>query len=401
MPDAAAGTASVARQTRAMDRDRGRWGTVVALGTGSFAIGTDMFLVAGILVGLAGDLGVTVGAAGLMVTVFALAFATGAPLLSAALGARPRRQVLLGSIVLFGLCAVMAALAPTLPALLATRVLAALAASVYVPAASAAAVAAVPASHRGRALGVILGGTSIAMVVGAPLGVLLAATLSWRAAFGLVAFLAAVTAVAARRSVARSAPPARSTLLDRVRPLRSGPVVGTLAVTILVMTSSNSTYTYLAVLFGPVAGPAGLGLVIGALGLGAVMGTWWGGTAADRWGGRRVVLLAVTALTAGFAALPLVATTVAGALTVAVVWGVATWAFVAAQQHRLVGLGVAPAPLLLALNSSGTHLGFAAGALLGGLVVDTAGAGSSWLLAVACAGAGLVLHIIVNLEVRS
>ncbi len=81
-------------------------------------------------------------------------------------------------------------------------------------------------------------------------------------------------------------------------------------------------------------------------------------------------------------------------------WGIAAWGFVAAQQHRLIGLGAGPAPLLLALNSSAIHLGFAAGALLGGLVVDAAGAGPLWLLAVACCGAGLALHGILTREVR-
>jgi predicted MFS family arabinose efflux permease len=114
-----------------------------------------------------------------------------------------------------------------------------------------------------------------------------------------------------------------------------------------------------------------------------------------------VVLLAVTVLTAGFAVLPLVATTVAGALAVVLGWGIAAWGFVPAQQHRLIGLGVGPARLVLALNSSATHLGFAAGALLGGLVVDAAGAGALWLLAVPCCGAGLMLHAILTRGARS
>jgi predicted MFS family arabinose efflux permease len=182
--------------------------------------------------------------------------------------------------------------------------------------------------------------------------------------------------------------------------LRSRSVVVALAVTILVMTASNSNYTYLAVLFGAVAGPAGLGLVISAFGLGGMVGIWCGGIAADRGGGRRVVVAAVTVLAASIAALPLVAT-VAGALTVALGWGVAAFAFVPAQQHRLIGCGAGPAPLLLALNSSATQVGFAAGALLGGLVVDAAGAGSLWLLAIACCGAALLLHVILTREVRS
>jgi predicted MFS family arabinose efflux permease len=401
MHDDVVSTAVVDRATRPPGPDRGRWTMVAALGIGAFAIGTDLFVVAGILAGLADDLGVTVGAAGLTVTVFALAYATGGPLLSALLGARPLRRVLIGSLVLFGLFNVMSAMAPTLPMLLAARVLGALAASVYVPAAGAAAVAAVPTSHRGRALGVILGGASIAMLLGAPLGVLLAAMLSWRAAFGLVAVLAAVTVLGLLHSGVGSDRPTRSTVRERLRLMRSRPVVVTLAVTFLVMTASNSMYTYVAVLLGTVAGPVGLGLFIGAFGLAGMVGTWWGGTAADRGGSRRVVLLAVTVLTAVFAVLPLVATTMAGALTVVLGWGIAAWGFVPAQQHRLIGLGVGPAPLVLALNSSATHLGFAAGALLGGLVVDTAGAGSLWLLAVACCGAGMMLHAILTREARS
>lgn len=399
MHDDAVSTAVVERTTCLPDRDRRRWTSVAVLGIGAFAIGTDMFVVAGVLGGLTGDLGVTVGAAGLTVTVFALAYASGTALLSALFGARCLRQVLIGSLALLGLFNVMAAVASTLPALLAARVLGALAASVYVPAAGAAAVAAVPASQRGRALSVILGGTSSAVVLGAPLGVLLAAMLSWRAAFGLVAVLAAGTVVGLLLGGVGFDPLTRSTLRQRLCPMRSPAIVGALGVTFLVMTASNSTYTYLALLLGPAAGP--VGLFIGAFGLGGMAGTWWGGTTADRRGSRQVVLLVMTALTAGFAVLPLVATTVAGALMVAAGWGIAAWGFVPAQQHRLIELGSGPVPLLLALNSSAIHLGFAAGALLGGLVIDAAGVGSLWKLAVACCGAGLILHKIFTREVRS
>jgi predicted MFS family arabinose efflux permease len=200
MHDDTVSTAVVERAARAPDRSG--WTTVTALGIGAFAIGTDMFVVAGVLAGLAGELGVTIGTAGLTVTVFALAYAIGAPLLSALLGARPLRQALIGSLVLFGLFNAMAAVAPTLPVLLAAR-----------------------------ALGVILGGASTAMVVGAPLGVLLAAVLSWRAAFGLVTVLAAVTVVGLLRSGVGAGPMTRSTVRERLQPMRSPSVVGTLVVT--------------------------------------------------------------------------------------------------------------------------------------------------------------------------
>ncbi len=365
---------------------------VAPLGIGAFAISTDLFVVAGVLPDLAADLGVTVGAAGLTVTVFALGFAAAAPVRGAQLGARPMRQVLIGSLVLFSLCNVVSALAPGLAVLLAARVLAALAASAYGPAAGAAAVAAAPANRRGRALGVVLGGSAVAMVLGAPLGALVASLLSWRAAFGLVAVLAVGTVVGLLRSGVGSNAPARSTLAERLRPLRSPAVAGTLAVTFLAMTASNSMYTYLAVLVSGRVEP-----YIAAFGLAGVVGTWWGATAVDRLGSRRVVTAMVIVLGTGLATLP----HVAGALALAAVaaWGVAAWGFVSAQQHRVTGMG--PAPLLLALNSSAVHFGFAIGALLGGLVVDAAGVGSLWLIPLACCGAGLVLHGILGREARS
>jgi predicted MFS family arabinose efflux permease len=365
---------------------------VVPLGIGAFAIGTDLFVVAGVLPDLAADLGVTVGTAGLTVTVFALAYAVGAPVLGALLAARPMRQVLIGSLVLFALCNVVSALAPGLAVLLGARVLAALTASVYVPAAGAAAVAAAPADRRGRALGVVLAGSAVAMVLGAPLGALVASLLSWRAAFGLVAVLAVGTVVGLLRSSVGSDPPARSTLGERLRPLRSPAVAGTLAVTFLAMTASNSVYTYLAVLVSGRIEP-----YIATFGLAGVVGTWWGATAVDRFGSRRVVTAMVLVLGTGLATLPHVAGAVALAAVVA--WGVAAWGFVTAQQHRVTGMGAAP--LLLALNSSAVHLGFATGALLGGIVVDAAGVGSLWLVPLVCCGAGLVLHGILGREARS
>jgi predicted MFS family arabinose efflux permease len=369
------------------------WSRAIApLGIGAFAIGTDLFVVAGVLPGLAADLGVTVGAAGLTVTVFALAYATGAPVLGALLGARPPRQVLIGSLVLFALFNVVSALASGLVVLLAARVLSALAASAYTPAAGAAAIAATPESRRGRALGVVLAGAALAMVLGAPLGVLLASLLSWRASFVLVAVIAAGTVLALVRSSVGSDPATRSTIGERLHPLRSPAVVGTLAVTFLAMTASNSTYTYLAVLLG---GP--VGLYIGVFGLAGIAGTWWAGTAVDRHGSRWVVTAMVIVLGTALATFPHVATAMVPAVVVA--WGIAAWGVVSAQQHRVAGMG--PAPLLLALNSSAVHLGFATGALLGGRVVDAAGVGSLWLLPVGCCGVALVLHGILTREVRS
>jgi len=362
----------------------------VALAVGAFAIGTDIHVVAGVVGGLADDLGVSVGAAGLAATVFALGYAVGAPLLGVAVAARPPRQVLVGSLMLYGLLTALSALAPTLPVLLVTRALAGLTCSIYIPTAAAAAVAAALENRRGRALGTILVGSSVGTVLGAPLGTLLATLLSWRAAFGLVGLLAAVAVLGLLR-IRISAPPLPpSAVLERLRPVRCPRVLGLLGVTFLVLTASSSMYTYLDVL---VDGSARLALFIAVFGIAGVAGVWWGGAAVDRFGGPRVVLAALVGLAAGFAVLPSVAMTMAAALAVAAGWGALAWALIPAQQHRLLGLHAGPTPVLLALNTSAIHLGFAAGALLGGLVVDAGG--PLWALAIACCTAALILHTVL------
>ena len=107
-----------------------------------------------------------------------------------------------------------------------------------------------------------------------------------------------------------------------------------------------------------------------------------------------MVLAALVGLAAGFAVLPSVAMTTGAALVVAAGWGMLVWAFIPAQQHRLLGLHAGPAPVLFALNTSAIHLGFAAGALLGGHVVDAGG--PPWALAVACCGAALIVHTVLT-----
>jgi predicted MFS family arabinose efflux permease len=384
-------TAVIDRPVRAREADRAGWRSVATMSAGAFAIGTDTFVVAGLLGDIAQEWGISVGAAGVTVTASSLAIAVGAPLLAAVLGGRPLRVLLAGSLSLFAAFELVAALAPSWGALLVARVLAALAAAVYAPTATAAAVAAVPDEQRGRALAAMVGGASVAMTVGAPAGVLLAAATSWRAAFGLIAVLAAGAAVAMLRCERESPALARVSFRARLRPLRSPELVGTLGITLLAMAASSVLYTYLGVLVDGTAGAGGIGLVIAAFGIGGLAGTWFGGSVADRWGSRVTVLVAIGVLAA---AGPLIsaAATVAGVAALAVGWGVASWGIVPAQQHRLLGLARGPAPVVLALNSSAIHLGSALGALLGGLVLDTSAADRLWWVSVACCGSVLLLQ---------
>lgn len=375
---------------------KGTWTAITALGGGAFAVGTAAFVVAGVLADLAEGFGTTVGTAGVSVTAYAIGYGVGSPLFGALLGATRTRLVLVSSLLLFGVFNLLTAVAPTFPVLVLARVLAALAAGAYVPAAGAAAAAMVPESQRGRALAVVLGGASSATVVGAPLGVVLAGATSWRVAFVLGAALAVVAAGVLAVGPLGAGSPGAVPMRERFRPLRSAPVGAALAVTALAMAGAYTAYTYLGPMADAAGWTGGVGLLIGVFGVGGVVGTSLGGVLVDRVGAARTTSTALVLLTGVFAAFPLLGTTTAGVLVFTLVLGMAGWACVPAQQHRLMRLhGSAPASVL-ALNSAAVSVGLAAGAWVGGLVVDGAGPGSLWVFATLCCAAGLTLHMRVS-----
>ncbi|MET0188787.1 MAG: MFS transporter [Pseudonocardia sediminis] len=354
--------------------------TLGALATGSFATGTDSFVIAGVLPAVAADLGASVGAVGVTVALFAVSYAVGGPLLvAAAAGLRPRR-VLIGAMTLFVLANLAAAAAPVVTALGAARIVAALGAGVFVPGAIAAAAQIGGAERRGRATAVVVGGASLALVLGAPLGTLAAQATSWRGSFVLVALIGLV-AVAGVAALVTDPPPAPAPAWrDRVAVLRRPAVLAVLGVTLLANTAAFAVYPYLGVLF-PDAGPSGVALLVFGFGAGAVAGTWLGGRAADAFGATRTVAVVVAVFALAHAGLGLVAGSLVLGVVYAVVWGLSGWATVPAQQSRLIGMSGESAPLALSLNSSAIHLGTGVGALAGAALVSGPGAGVIWLFA--------------------
>src|SRR5580658_6931791 len=150
------------------------------LALGTFAIGTESFMIAAILPGMAGDLGVTLSMAGQLVTAFTLVYALSSPVLTALTGRVDRRKLLLTTMGLFALGNIVAAAASSYLALLFARVMLALAAGLYAPNANAMAGALLPPERRGRALAIVSGGFSVAVALGVPTGAFIGNHLGWR-----------------------------------------------------------------------------------------------------------------------------------------------------------------------------------------------------------------------------
>ncbi|MBO2455354.1 MFS transporter [Actinomadura barringtoniae] len=252
-----------------------------------FAQGTSEFMLAGLVPDIAGDLGVSVPAAGALTSAFAAGMVVGAPAMAMLSLRWPRRRALLVFLAVFMLVHVLAAVTSSFPVLLATRVVGALANAGFLAVALATASSMVP-DAKGRATSILIGGVTLACVVGVPAGALLGQAWGWRAAFWAVALISVPALVAIAR-VPESAS-ARPRVGAELRALSEPRVVVSLLRAALLNGATFCTFTYLASIVTEVAGLAEgwVPVVLALFGLGSFAGVTLGGRLADTRSGELV-----------------------------------------------------------------------------------------------------------------
>ncbi len=366
---------------------------VLVLASCTFAVGTGTFVVAGLLGAVSGDLSVSVGAAGHLVTVFAVAYAVGSPVLVAAPGRVGGRRLLVASLLVFALANAAAAVVPTYPLLLASRVAAACGAAVLTPVASAVAAELVSPAHRGRALSVVVGGLSVSWVVGVPLGTLVGDLYGWRVTFLLVAALALSAALAVGTLVPNVESPPPQGLASRLSVAVRPAVLVVLGVTTLGLAATFVVLTYVRPVLEAITGfgPAGIGAMFFLFGLASIAGTVLGGHGADRLGYRAnavpiLVVLALSLLSFSLLFGVGAGTTPAilGVGVSVVAWCVAGYALLPLQQHRLLAAAPDNTSGALSLNASAIYAGQGLGAIVGSLVLANSSLAALGLVGALC-----------------
>lgn len=346
---------------------------IYALMLASFAVGTQGFVFGGLLAELAADLGVSVGTAGLTVAAGAVTFALGAPAAAILLARQDRRHMLAGGLALIALANLGSALAPEIVSLVALRVLSGAGAAMVGAVNAAVAVALSPPERRGRALALVVGGVTLAFVLGLPLGSAVGGAYGWRACFVLAAIIGAIACIA--MLVALPALPTGPG--PRPSPsalLRLPPVVAGLATSLLAYTATFCVVAFTGPLVNQVAGVAGaaVGSYQVFIGLGSFAGLALGGRAIDRGRSAQALVLAVGSAMGtglwfaalldgwgGFAAGWLLRAAI-------LVSAAALFAIIPLVQARLASVAGAATPLALALNGSCVSLGQGLGAAVGG-----------------------------------
>jgi predicted MFS family arabinose efflux permease len=341
------------------------------LAIGMFAMGTDNFVVAGILPSVAAALDTSVSLAGQMVTVYALSFAILAPVMAALTGAWPRKALLVSALGIFVAGNAISAVATDLNTVLASRALAGLGAAMFAPTALGVAASLVGAERRGRALSTVSAGLAGATALGAPLGTFISGYGSWRATLWFVAALGALAMLGLGLLLKSVPQPQAVTLRQRLAPLHDVRIMLTLMTTLFAFGGLLMVYTYAGLVFDRVTGGdervlAGLLLFWGVA---STIGNALAGRLVDRFESRKIINGALVIALVNFILLPW---TSAHAVTAAIalsVWGLAGWGLMVPQQHRLVKTAPQVAPLLLALNNTATYGGLACSGLLGGVML--------------------------------
>jgi MFS transporter, DHA1 family, inner membrane transport protein len=359
---------------------------VLLLAATGFAIGSTEFLAVGVVPEIARDLHVSTGAAGLTVSLYAVGVALTTIPMTVAFGHRRPRGVVAAMVCLFALAHGVMAIAPSLPVLLAGRILAATGHGLAMGLAMTTAAAIVAEADRGRAVASVLGGLLTAMFLGAPLGTWLSDLVGWRLVFAGLGAGALVLAALILR-VVPDVPGAEDGGWSSLRPLRRPTALRPMALTIGILAGGSILFAYLGAYLDEVTGlpPSGVALGLAAFGGAGIAGNALGGRMAGR-GADRAKLLALWILPPAVLVTGLGGSVPAVVLGALVVWSVAELSIMPVLAHEAIeAAGSVAGPVQNAAANAGIAIGGLAGAgvvALGG-VQATPYAGAAVLAAVA------------------
>jgi predicted MFS family arabinose efflux permease len=342
------------------------------LAIGTFAVGTDAFVIAGILPLLAAAFAVSLPAAGLIVSTYSFSYGLGTPVLAAIVARWPRPRVVLITLCAFAVVNVACAVAPSYGVLIALKAAAGLCAAVYTPTAYLLAASLAPASRRGAALAAVAVGLTMASVLGIPIGTWVGFHFGWHATFGLIAAITLTGAAAIRLGRLREAEGGVTVPLSlalRIAPLGRARIWLALLPCLLMYIGTALTFTYVAALLETHYRAERLPALLAVYGLGGLVGSQLGGRLSDWLGPVRPLYLGL----GGLIAVQLLVPFSLGSLpaTCAVLFGttLGTWGSFTPFQARIMQLEPDNASVTIALINTGVYLGNAIGAVIGGLLL--------------------------------
>lgn len=360
---------------------------LLALTISAFAIGTTEFVIVGLVPTIANQLAISLPSAGLLVSIYALGVAIGAPVLTALTSRLPRKQLLIGLMVLFTAGNMLAWQAPDYTTLVIARLLTGLAHGVFFSIGSTIATSLVPKEKAASAIAIMFGGLTVALVTGVPLGTFIGQHFGWRETFLAVSLLGVIALISSVLLIPSNIPgDTAATLREQLQVLTHPRLLIIYVITALGYGGVFTAFTFLAPMMQNLAGfsPSAVSWILLGYGVSVAIGNIWGGKLADKQGAvpalkvifaALVILLMVFQFTASIQYAALATVLVMGIFAFGNVPGLQVYVVQKAEQYAPNAVDVASG-----LNIAAFNIGIALGSIVGGQTVQHAGlAQTPWI----------------------
>ncbi len=365
---------------------------LLALTLSAFAIGTTEFVIVGLVPTIATDLGVSLPSAGLLVSLYAMGVAVGAPVLTALTGKWNRKYVLLALMSLFVLGNLLAWQAPSYETLILARILTGLAHGVFFSIGSTIATGLVTKDKEASAIAIMFTGLTVALVTGVPVGTWIGQSFGWRATFLVVSMLGLIALMGSAVLVPNNLKQAKSAKLsEQLKVLTQPRLLLVYLMTALGYGGTFTAFTYLAPILELEAGFSAsmVGIIMLVYGVSVAIGNIWGGKLADRKGPTRALTLIFSGLAITLLILTFTMSSQILAVMTVLVWGAFAFGNVPALQVYVVQLAEKYTPnavdVASGLNIAAFNVGIAIGSVVGGLVVQSMRLqDTAWIGAIIC-----------------
>ncbi|MCT4700987.1 MFS transporter [Enterobacteriaceae bacterium H20N1] len=382
---------------------------LLALTISAFAIGTTEFVIVGLVPTIADQLSISLPSAGLLVSIYAMGVAVGAPVLTALTAKLPRKQLLMGLMGLFTAGNLLAWLSPNYETLVIARLLTGLVHGVFFSIGSTIATSLVPKEKAASAIAIMFGGLTVALVTGVPLGTFIGQHFGWRETFLAVSFIGVIALISSMILVPKNIPTrAVASLRDQLKVLTHPRLLIIYAITALGYGGVFTAFTFLAPMMQDLAGysSAAVSWILLGYGVSVAIGNIWGGKLADRHGAVPALTFIFAALAALLLVFQFTASSHIAALATVLVMGIFAFGNVPGLQVYVVQKAEEYTPnavdVASGLNIAAFNIGIALGSVIGGQTVQSFGlAQTPWIGAVIVAGALLLIALSGRLDKRT
>lgn len=340
----------------------------------SFLVGIAQFVFGGILDKVAESVGVYVSTAGQLTTAFSLAAAIGTPIFMMSTAKMDRRKQLLIAltIIFFGMFFTFSL--QGFQFLMLSRVLLGIGGGVYGVCAFSIVASIAPEGRKARSLSNLAMGSSAALVFGVPIGRVIASQYDWRIIFGITSFLTLISIFCVMRLIPTVEGETPIPLGKQLSILKRSDISMALGVTFLMFVSYSVVNTYITPFMKSVIPSIeeSISIVLFALGLASLVGSKLGGFLADRIGAARTLIGGILVQVISLTIVSLFSTSEMVVVLFLIIWATAAWTCGPMLNYNLVSKAPEASGILLSLNSTFVQLGFAVGAVVGGIVVEGA-----------------------------